>query len=313
MTMYKFLKVSSFVFFGAMTAFAGSLSGNAKQAIPYDIQQIIQVDYRVLNGSPTALALKEKLMPEQLKNLETSLKKAGLNSTEDVDNLTFALFRGKKGVLGLVGVAQGNIPVQKLTANMKKQKIKGLKYHEMMVYPMSNGMNFVMLDPSTMLFGDLGAVKQALDANAGEARNINYNSVILDQLAEVQDEPIWSILDAAGTQNMIRSALGDAAGLADYETVKKRLLGSRYTMEFGNGVKFKLDVKSSDSFTASTLSSLMRAGALYKKMSGDPAEKAAVDSLSIDSSGSDLLLKFEADDHKFVSLLNSPLFQSLSR
>lgn len=313
MSMYKLFKIGSLVFLGAMAAFAAPLSGNAKQAIPYDIQQIIQVDYRVLNGSPTALALKEKLMPEQLKNLETSLKKAGLNSTEDVDNLTFALFRGNKGVLGLVGVAQGNIPVRKLTLNMKKQKIKGVKYRYMDMYPMSNGMNFVMLDPSTMLFGDLGAVKQALDANAGETRNINYNSMILDQLQAVESEPIWSILDAAGTQNMIRSALGDAAGLADYETVKKRLLGSRYTMEFGNGVKFKLDVKSSDAFTASTLSSLMRAGALYKKMSGDPAEKAAVDSLSIDSSGSDLLLKFQADDHKFVSLLNSPLFQSLSR
>ncbi len=298
---------------GSATAFAGSLSGNAKQAIPYDVQQIIQVDYRVLNGSPTALALKEKLMPEQLKNLETSLKHAGLNDTEDVDNLTFALFRGKKGALGLVGVAQGNIPTLKLTTNMKKQKVKSVKYRDMDVYPMSNGMNFVMLDPSTMVFGDLGAVKQALDARDGETRNINYNSAIMDQLASVQNQPIWSILDAAGTQNMIRAALGEAAGLADFETVKKRLLGSRYTMEFGNGVKFNLNVKTSDSFSAATLSSLMRAGAMYKKMSGAPAEKAAVESLTIDSSGTDLLLKFEADNKKFVSLLSSPMFQAVSR
>jgi hypothetical protein len=274
---------------GTISGVAAPLSGNAKQAIPYEIQQIIQVDYRVLNSSPTAIALKEKLMPEQLKSLETSLKRAGLNTDEDVDNLTFALFRMDKNSLGLIGIAQGNIPVQKLTLNMKKQKIKPQRYQ------------------------DMSAVKRALDANAGDIRNVNYNATVTDQLGAVQSDPIWSILDGAGTQNMLRSALGEAAGMADYESIKKRLLGSSYTMEFGNGVKFNLDVKSSDSFTAATLSSLMRAGALYKRMSGAPEEKAAVESLSIDSSGPDLLLKFEADDNKFVSLLKSPMFQAISR
>ena len=41
---------------------------------------------------------------------------------------------------------------------------------------------------------------------------------------------------------MMKSALGDAASLADYDVVKKRLLGSRYAMDFTNGVKFDLDV-----------------------------------------------------------------------
>jgi hypothetical protein len=311
--MRSFLKTLSLIALSTTAAFAAPLSGNARQALPYDIQQIIQVDYQVLNSSPTALALKERLMPEQLKSLEQALKKAGFHDTDDVDNVTFALFRGKGGALGLVGVAQGNIPTQRLTLNLKKQKYKPVKYQQMDIYPLANGMSFSMLDPSTMLFGETGSVKQALDAYAGEKRNVNYNNAILDQLAAVQSEPIWSILDAAGTQNMIRSALGDAAGLADYETVKKRLLGSHYTMDFGNNVKFNLDVKSSDSFTAATLSSLMKAGAMYKKMSGSAAEKAAVESLTVDSSGSDLLLKFEADNRKFVSLLNSPMFQSISR
>jgi len=311
-TLSKFV-LSALALATTLPVFAAPLSGNAKQAIPYDIQQIIQVDYRVLNGSPTALALKEKLMPPQLKNLEVALKKAGLNDTEDVDNLTFALFRTKGSSLALIGIAQGNIPTNKLTLNLKKQKIKATRYRDMDIYPMSNGQNFVMLDPSTMIFGDISAVKHAIDADMGEARNVNYNAAITDQLASVQNEPIWSILDAAGTQNMIRSALGEAAGLADYETVKKRLLGSHYTMEFGNGVKFHLTVKSSDSFSAATLSSLMRAGAMYKKMSGTPEEKSAVESLSVNSSGGDLLVNFEADNQKFVSLLNSPMFQAVSR
>jgi len=65
---------------------------------------------------------------------------------------------------------------------------------------------------------------------------------------------------------MMRSALGDASKIADYDTLKKRLLGSRYTMNFNSGVNFDLAVVTSDSLTAATLSSLVKAGMLYKKM-----------------------------------------------
>ena len=313
MRVLKSLACAAISFGAFATSFAAPLSGNAKQAIPYDIQQIIQVDYRVLNGSPTALALKEKLMPPQLQNLEKSLRHAGLNDAQDVDDLSFVLYRAKGGPLQLLGIAEGNIPTRKLTLNLKKQKIKPTSYNDMDIYPMSNGMNFVMLDPSTMVFGDSSVVKQAIRAYTGQERNASYNAAIMDELASVQNEPMWSVLDAQGTQTMMRSALGDAAGLADYETIKKRLLGSRYTMEFGNGVKFNLTVKTTDSFSAATLSSLMRAGAMYKRDSGTPEEKAAVESLNVNSSGSDLLLRFEADNQKFVSLLNSPMFQAVSR
>ena len=44
---------------------------------------------------------------------------------------------------------------------------------------------------------------------------------------------------------MMRSALGDAARLADFETVKRRMLGSQYTMNFDNGLVFDLDVLTS--------------------------------------------------------------------
>ncbi len=259
--------------------------------------------------------MKEKLMPEQLKRLESSLKSAGLNTSSDVENLTFALFRtAKPKGLALVGVAQGNIPVQRLTLNMKKKKIKALKYREALIYPLSgSGMSFCMLDDATMLFGDQGAVKQALDARDGTTRNLNNNSEITDQLASIQDEPIWSVLDAVGTQTMMRSALGDAAGLADYETVKKRLLGSHYTMDFFSGVKFVLDVKSSDAFSAVDAVVAGAGGRDVQALSASPAEKSALDSLTVDSSGSDVLLKFATDDKKFVSLVNSPMFQAFSR
>jgi hypothetical protein len=81
----------------------------------------------------------------------------------------------------------------------------------------------------------------------------------------VESGAIWSVLDQQGTQNMMRSALGDAASLGDYDVVKKRLLGSRYSVDFSRGVNFDLDVVTADSMTAATLTSLMKAGMLYKK------------------------------------------------
>ncbi len=111
---------------------------------------------------------------------------------------------------------------------------------------------------------------------------------------------------------MMRSALGEAAKVADYETVKKRLLGSRYTMNFNSGVNFDLTVVTSDTVTAGTMSSLVKAGMLYKKMSATPAEKVAVDNTTVDSDGSNLLLHFKASDQQFQSLMHSELFAAVS-
>src|SRR5438132_651763 len=120
-------------------------------------------------------------------------------------------------------------------------------------------------------------------------------------------------VDQQGTQNMLRSALGDAAGLADYDTVKKRILGSRYTMNFSSGVNFDLDVITSDSMTATTLSSLLKAGMLYRKMTATPIEKTALENVTVDSDSSKLQMHFKTDDKKFQSLLHSQLFAAVSR
>jgi hypothetical protein len=110
---------------------------------------------------------------------------------------------------------------------------------------------------------------------------------------------------------MMRGVLGEASQLADYDTVKKRMLGSRYTMNFNNGVKFNLDVVTSDTITAATMSSLMNAAAMYKKVSGTAAEKSAIDSTTIDSNAGTLEVRFASSDSQFASLLQSPLFQSV--
>jgi hypothetical protein len=112
---------------------------------------------------------------------------------------------------------------------------------------------------------------------------------------------------------MMKSALGEAAQLADYDMIKSRLKGSRYRMDFNNGVKFNLDVTTSDSMTAATLSSLLKAGMMYKKMNASAVEKSAMENLKVDSDSKDLKLIFESDDKKFISLVNSDLFAAVSR
>ena len=111
---------------------------------------------------------------------------------------------------------------------------------------------------------------------------------------------------------MMHSALGDASKIADYETLKKRILASRYTMSFQSGVNFDLSVLTSDSMTAATLSSLVKAGMLYKKLNASPIEKTAIDSTSVDSDSSNLQVHFKTDDQKFQSLLHSELFAAVS-
>ena len=112
---------------------------------------------------------------------------------------------------------------------------------------------------------------------------------------------------------MMHSLLGQASQLTDYESVRKRLLDSSYTMNFTNGVKFTLYVVTSDTITAATMSSLLNAAAMYEKVSGSAIEKQAIDSTTIDSTAGTLSVKFVASNSQFSSLLQSPLFQNVVR
>jgi hypothetical protein len=134
---------------------------------------------------------------------------------------------------------------------------------------------------------------------------------MVDQMGQVDSQPVWSIMDQKGTQFMMKGLLGQASQVADFDKLKKRLLGSYYTMNFQNGVKFSLQVSTPDTFTAATLSSLLNAGALYEKVSGTAIEKQAIDATTIDSSGGDLNVNYASSDSQFSALLESPLFQTV--
>lgn len=299
-----------------ITALAAQLDNDARSAIPNNVQQIIVIDYRAMQNSTAAMDLKTRILPPQLKELEDALKHSNLNDNHDIDQLAFAAYRTGSSTedTKIVGIAQGQFSLQDIMATMKKNRVKPTLWHTNKIYPMGgSGMMVVFLNPTTMIFGSADALKPALDARDGLAPNLLTNQAMLDQMGAVDTQPLWSILDQKGTQFMMRGLLGEASQLADYDQVKKRMLGSRYTMNFQNGVKFDLDVTTPDTFTAATVSSLLNAAAMYKKVSGSTVEKQAIDATSIDSSAGTLEVRFAASDSQFSSLLQSQLFQSVVR
>ncbi len=310
--MKNFAGIVAFALFLSVGGWAMPLGTSARAVIPSDIQQIISVDYRALRSSDTAMALKAQVLPENLKQFEGALKGVAIDPDKDVDQLVFASYRVPKQGVRIVGIAQGLFPVKAFYKKMTLKKIKPHKYRDTLIYPMSDGMDMTFLDDSTLLFGDLTAIEGALDARDGYASGLDSNSQMSDMIPDVDSGAVWSVLDQQGTQNMMRSALGEASGLADYDTIKKRLLGSRYTMSFANGVNFDLDVLTSDSMTAATLSSLVKAGMMYKKLNASPVEKVAMDSLTVDSDSSNLQLHFKTDDKRFQALMHSDLFAAVS-
>ncbi len=138
---------------------------------------------------------------------------------------------------------------------MKLEKVTPKKYGTSLIYPMDGGFVMSFLDDSTLLFADSTAIKAALDTRDGQTLSLDTNGDMADMMTSVDSAPVWSILDQQGTQNAMHSAMGDASKIADYDTVKKRLLGSRYTLNFNSGVNFDMTVVTSDSTTAATVSS----------------------------------------------------------
>lgn len=296
-----------------LPGFAASLGTAARTVIPIEVQQIINVDYRRLKNSDTAMDMKAKLLPPNMKQFEDALKDIGINPDKDVDQITLASFRQKDHGLQMIGIAQGQFPRKKLMLKITKQNIKGTKKNGSMLYPMAGGMQMTFLDDWTMLFGDGAAVKAALDARDNASMSLNANREITDMIPSVEDGTVWSVLDSAGTQTMLKSALGSASDLGEFDTVKKKLLGSRYSMDFDHGVDFNLNVLTSDNVTASSLSSVLKAGMLFKKMDATPTEKTAIDNTTVDSDTNKLIVHFKADDKSFQQLIQSPMFASVVR
>jgi hypothetical protein len=293
-------------------AYAMPLNSSARSVVPGDLLQLISVDYRALKDSPTAMALKQQVLPDNLKQFEAALKGIGIDPEKDVDTLAFASFHsGKQGVKG-IGVASGPFNMKAVLKKMKLQKFTPKKYRNADLYPMDGGMLMSFLDDSTLLFGEPSAVRLALDARDGQILNVDSNSNMADMMSSVDGAPVWSILDQEGTQNMVHSAMGDASKIADFDAIKKRLLGSRYTMNFSSGVNFEAAVVTSDSLYAGMLSSMLKGFVLYKKMNASPAEKLAMENATVESDGPNVLVRFKSSDQQFQAFMHSELFAAVT-
>ncbi len=301
-------------FASAALAHGAQLSTDARTAIPHEVQQLVVIDYRAMQNSGSAMELRDRVMPPDLKQFDDALKRSGLNENHDVDQLAFALFRPSEANDDVVtlGIAQGQFSVQDIIASFKKKGIKPSQVRTNKIYPMGKtGMVLCFVDPSTMVFGGTDAVKASLDSRDGNTQSLLTNSTFMDAMRSVDAEPLWSILDQKGTQTMMKQVLGEAGSVADFESVRKRLLVSWYSMDFQHGVKFDLTIGTGDAFAAATISSLLNAAVLYRKMSGSETEKAALAGTDISSSSGKLAIHFAASDSDFDSLLKSQLFQSM--
>jgi len=300
---------------GAATlAQAAQLSTDARTAVPHDVQQLVVIDYRAMQNSPEAMELRGRVMPPELKQFDDALTKSGLNENHDVDQLAFALFRPSAtgDALVTVGIAQGQFPEQDILANFRKNKVKPTLVRTNKIYPLAKtGMVLCFVDASTMVFGGKDAVTKALDARDGVEPSLLTNNSMMDAMKTVDTAALWSILDDKGTRVMMKQVLGEAGSLTDFDTVQKRLQASWYGMDFQHGVKFDLTISTGDSFAAATISSLLTAGVMVRKMSGSDAEKQALADTAIASDSGRMSIHFAASDSDFSGLLHSPLFQSM--
>lgn len=309
---------------------AAQLTTDARGAIPREVQQLVVIDYREMQNSTAAMNLRNRVMPPELKVFADALNKFTLHSAgagsktgqvgepidHYVDELAFALFRPSPGsdALQTVGIAQGQFPTQEILANFRAQQIKPSLVRTNRVYPMAKtGMVLCFVDPSTMIFGSKDSVTKALDARDGMAQSLLTNGSMMNAMQSVDSEPLWSILDSKGTQTMMKQLLGEAGSVADFDSVKQRLEASWYSMNFQHGVKFNLTIQTGDTFAAATVSSLMSAAVMLRKMTGSDTEKQALNDTSIDSNSGNLEVHFASSDAEFSALLQSPLFQNVVR
>jgi len=300
----------------ATVAQAAQLSTDARTAVPHDVQQLVVIDYRAMENSTAAMELRGRVMPPELKQFDDALTKSGLNENHDVEQLAFALFRPTAGsdALVTVGIAQGQFPEADILANFKKNAVKPTLLRTNKIYPLAKtGMVLCFVDASTMVFGGKDAVKKALDARDGLEPSMLTNNAMMDAMKTVDTASLWSILDEKGTQTMMKQVMGEAGAgaMTDSETVQKRLQSSWYGMDFAHGVKFDLTIATGDTFAAATISSLLTAAVLVRKMSGSDAEKTALADTNIASDSGRMSIHFAASDSDFSGLLHSPLFQSM--
>ncbi len=279
---------------------AAQLSTDARGAIPHDVQQLVVIDYRAMQNSTAAMNLRNRVEPPELKQFDEALNKFTLKTVPRASRVraraspSMSMWTSwrlrcsghRRGATRCSrwGSRRGSFRPQDILASFRAQKLKPTMVRTNSVYPMTKtGMVLCFVDPSTMVFGSKDSVTKALDARDGMTPSMLTNGSMMNAMQSVDSEALWSILDNKGTQTMMKQLLGEAGTVTDFDSVKQRLEASWYSMDFSHGVKFDLTIETGDSFAAATISSLLSAAVMLRKMTGSDTEKQALSETSIAS------------------------------
>jgi hypothetical protein len=307
-------------------AWASPLSTRSRSLIPSDVRQIISIDYRMAVKFDTAMLLKAEVLPDNLKAFESALLTAGVRPDADLESLTFASFDDRgirknkkddpKQDLAMLGVAEGSFSPMNIATEIGLKKIVPTRHDKFDFYPLTKTMTLVVLDDHTLLMGTENALLTALEVRDHRASNVDSNLQLTKSAKLVEKSTVWSVLDAKGTKRMLVAALGKVK-VPNFDSLQEHVLGSRYSMNFKETLRFKMDLSTTDMVSAANLSSLLKLGVLYKKVTTNPAQKVAWDHLKVtvkkvvpDADPADLKMEFKVNQPDFRKLLKAHCFDT---
>jgi hypothetical protein len=300
-------------------AWAAPLSPTTRTVIPADARQVINIDYQMLRTFSTAMTLKGQVLPDNLREFENALKGIGVNPDSDLDSLTFASFEDETRAPRMVAIASGQFSSMTILTELRQRKLFPSKYRRYDLYPVSQALVIIVLDEDTLLLGDTVGVKSVLNIRDSRLPLIDSNEELIELMRPIEKATVWSVLDREATERMLLSALGNGPNLAGLPGVKEKLLGAYFRMNFRGGIRFDMDVVTSDTTSAAALKSLLKLGILYKKIIANPAQKVVLEQVSVaskrisrDSDRSDLKMQFKADDQQLQVLMQSACFTATS-
>lgn len=297
---------------GVMPLAAAQLGATAQAVMPADTRQIISIDYHRLAQDSTAAQVESQVLPPEMRNLAELLKQGGVDAQQDLNRIAFATYAAK-GKIGLMGVAEGNFQNLKLDRffHPTRKNPHPPQYSGVTIYN-AEGTWFFAPDQTTLVFGSRNAVETAIDTEQGVQPRISTNDEMSNLIAGTQTTDVWSVLDAAGTKNMVKSLVG--GGKMDPSLFAKRFNGARYTIAFADQVQLNLEMMTSDALTAAALSAGLRAAVDYRQhQERDPHLKALLNQIQVDAAGDHAFLQVASPESSIATLLHSDLFSAVVR
>jgi hypothetical protein len=298
---------------------AAPLSPEAKAIIPAGTGQLISLDYRMLRKFEAAMTLKGQVLPDNLKQFEIALQNISLYPDSDLETLAFGSFDDEKQSRHTVAVASGSFSAMTVLTQLRLHKLSPRKYRDYDLYPLSKKLVLTVLGEGSLLMGDAVGMETVLTFRDNHAPTIDTNKALTEIIKPIEKATVWSVLDRASTQRLLISVLGDDPKVADVARIKEKVLGSYFRMNFRGGIRFDMNVLTADPVTSAGLTSLLKMGILYKKIIANPAQKLALDNVTVasklvsqDSEKSELQMQFKATDQQLGTLLHSHCFTAIS-